>query len=148
MIRLFAVSLLFLSSGAFACPNLAGEYHCEGPTNKVDLTVTQRVENFETIYTIGGQELNTDGYMHDIPESDLIKQGKTVAACTSDTQVVAHLSGEAYDDAYFEHQGHFEIDMILDLQADGSVTEKNTGTLTRPDGVVWNIDAPFTCVRK
>lgn len=146
MIRASALAALFFSATAFACPNLAGDYTCNYDGSTVDITVSQRVENGVDVYELLGYELYADGTLHDVPETDQVKNGTALASCNGDI-LNAHVTGNVYSSG--KDQGLAELDVtVAGLNKDGVSEAHAAGNLTRPSGEVWPIDANLSCTRK
>lgn len=81
--RLLALLAVLVSTSAFACPNLSGNYFScvtNGETEAAEITVTQKVENRATVYTIESRNMTSGEMVTETYRAD----GKTVTVRESD----------------------------------------------------------------
>lgn len=89
------------STGAWACPNLEGEYQCDIGQGGWDMQVTQTTTNGITEYQIvsNGETVGVvaDGQTRSIPDTDEMKNSTYKASCSGDLLDI-DLAGEAYQE--------------------------------------------------
>lgn len=99
--RFLLIASLFVSSTAFACPNLAGKYaSCRSTTGQTsgssDVVITQGITNRITTFVVTMTDENQDRSTHTYkadgkvtkeeikdPDSDLVIQTLSTASCTN-----------------------------------------------------------------
>lgn len=89
---------IFVSSSAFACPDLAGTWSCKDTENSTStMTVSQEAIPNGTLYRITDddgktEEIHADGVARAVSMGDY--SGTMTATCTSATRIEAHVDFE------------------------------------------------------
>lgn len=90
MSKFVTLVAFFFGSVAFACPDLSGTYICEGEDGKYEATISQKVVNGVTVYTMTEDGESTDIAADGKPITSVEKDGEyvftmqQVASCTAD----------------------------------------------------------------
>lgn len=140
MRNLFFATLAVATTGAFACPNLAGNYTCTYSDGPEQVAVSQTLAGGVTTYTYNGQQMIADGKSHDLDNSDI--DGTYTATCAG-TRVTAHLVGQIMSQG--QAVGSADLTLKVDQVRAGLALDQ-TGTIT-VQGQVNPINEQVSCTK-
>lgn len=131
MKTVIASLIVLASSAAFACPNLSGNFDCQG---QATMSIQQSGTNFLLTTTDSQgtyeQQIIADGQLREAGPSSDYKKATQVAKCdATNLNVVTEVLGNA-DELYQEILGaslqgqDLKIDLAMTLTQDGQVQEQ------------------------
>ena len=128
MKSMILTAVFLMGTSAWACPDLSGKFSCaNGDSEPIVLTVTQRVEEGVTIYTLveDTAEFIADGNWHSEVGQDYIYMNKVTCGDDNRVHVESRMTfGEKGSD------GYMKIDSFIQhwINADGHFQSYSTGT--------------------
>lgn len=144
MFRAIALAASLFSVGAFACPNLAGNYTCTTSAGKNDVVITQRVDNGITYYSFNGEEFPADGLEYSF-ENQQLKNGNFSAWCSERGTVSVlnqNLRGDFYQNG--NYAGLLDLNTHIYVHKNG-LRLKYKGTLKYVTGALAEINEIAAC---
>ena len=149
----FAVTgiLFLLSSAAFACTDLSGQYTCTDNDGTSDVTVQQSAIPggahfvFTTVSngTTKTMDFLADAKSHPLPDENGQLKGTYVANCTANG-LVGTENADFYDNG--KKVAHMDVTLTAQMQGSKMVSTAQ-GKVTAPNGSM-PINSTSTCVRK
>ncbi len=140
------MAALFVSSSAFACPDLTGAWTCKDADNNAStMTVTQDAIPNGTLYRITDsdgktEEIHADGVARAVEHQDY--SGTMTATCTSATRVDAHVD---FANAAYGLTGM--ADAVVELTAANALSTTTNISYSMSGGATQTKSMAAVCTR-
>jgi hypothetical protein len=149
----FSVIISFISSAAFACPQINGTYSCDFNGHSEKTVYTTRLENNVYIYQMnlsnGVGEVPADGVMRKYGSDPDVVLSLTCA--DSNLFITSQMTKVSGDVANFACAGsgvdHIDAESTWEV-SENQITQNNKGKLYCRNGNVLNMGGNYTCIKQ